>query len=326
MNESQLLIDAAAIIAMSAPLLLATMGVLIGERAGVINLSVDGSMLLAGMAGFAVALTSGSVVLGFVAAATVGATVAAVVAYLGISLRLSQTAVGFVLALLCTDLSSFLGNPYVQQQGPAVPAWDVPVLAHIPLIGPLFFQHDVVIYSSMLVVLALAWVLRATRIGLLLRGAGERPEALFARGVDVVRMRYIAVIVGGILIGLAGAAYTLDLKQGWTYRHIAGTGWIALAIVIFGAWQPGRIALGCYLFAVLQVMSSRMQANTWDIPTQVLQVAPFVVMIVVLAVVNSMGTPWMQRFLAYLPAGVRRVLTRISQPAPAALGQPFEQQ
>lgn len=326
MNESQLLTDMAAIIAMSAPLLLATMGVLIGERAGVINLSVDGSMLLAGMTGFAVALTSGSVVLGFVAAALVGAIVATLVAYLGISMRLSQTALGFVLALLCTDLSSFLGNPYVQQQGPAVSAWDVPVLAEIPVIGPLLFQHDVVIYTSMMVVLVLAWVLRATRVGLLVRGVGERPDALFARGIDVVRMRYVAVIVGGVLIGLAGAAYTLDLKQGWTYRHIAGTGWIALAIVIFGAWQPARIALGCYLFAVLQVLSSRMQANAWEIPTQVLQVAPFVVMIVVLAIVNSMGTPWMQRFLAHAPARVRRILTRISQPAPAALGQPFEQQ
>ena len=105
-----------------------------------------------------------------------------------------------------------------------------------------------------------------------------------------------------------------------------GVGWIALAIVIFGAWQPARIALGCYLFAVLQVLSSRMQANAWEIPTQVLQVAPFVVMIVVLAVVNSIGTPWMQRFLRRTPVGVQRMLTRISQPAPAALGQPFEQQ
>ncbi|MEY2844565.1 MAG: hypothetical protein RL076_111 [Chloroflexota bacterium] len=326
MNSPQLVTDIAAIIAMSAPLVFATMGIYITERAGVINLSVDGAMLLAGMAGFAVALLTSSVVLGFLAASVVGALVAALVAFLGISLRLSQTAVGFVLALLCTDLSSFLGNPYVQQTGPAVAAFPVPGLRDLPVLGRLFFQHDMVIYTSMVIVPLIAWWVYRTRSGLILRGLGERPEALFARGVDVIRARYMAVILGGVLIGIAGAAYTLDLKQGWTYRHIAGTGWIALAIVIFGAWRPWRVLFGCYLFALLQTLASRLQDNTWQIPTQVLQVAPFVIMIVVLAVVNTLGSAEMQTRLQRLPTGLQRILRYITSPAPAALGQPFEQQ
>jgi len=320
----QLMLNIGALIAMSTPLLLATLGVLIGERAGVINLSVDGSMLLAGMVGFAVAFTTQSVVLGFFAAALVGAIVASIVAYLGISLRLSQTAVGFVLALLCTDLSSFLGNPYVQQSGPAVPAWPIPFLAEIPVIGPIFFHHDLLIYMGLLLLPVMAWFIDRSRPGLILRGVGERPEAMHARGIHVIRVRYAAVILGGALIGLAGAAYTLDLKQGWTYRHTAGTGWIALAIVIFGAWKPYRVAFGCYLYAGLQTIASRMQVNDWDVPTQVLQVAPFVVMIVVLAVVNSFSTPAVQAWLLTMPRPVQRFVAFVTSPAPASLGKPFD--
>lgn len=318
---NQLIIDIAAVVAMSAPMLLATMGILLSERAGVINLSVDGALLLSGMAGFAVAFTTDSVALGFVVAALVGGGIAALVALFGVSLKLSQTAVGFVLALLCTDLSSFLGNPFVQKQGPAVTAWAIPGLADIPVVGPIFFQHDVVIYTSLMLVPAVALFLYRTRLGLIIRGVGERPEALYARGINVTTMRYAAVIVGGVLIGLAGAAYTLDLKQGWTYRHVAGTGWIALAIVIFGAWRPWRIAIGCYLFAVLQTVATRMQDNEFGIPTQVLQVAPFVVMIIVLAFVNSIASPRVQMWLLDLPAPVQRFFRFISSPAPAALGK-----
>jgi simple sugar transport system permease protein len=318
---NQLVTDIAAVVAMSAPMLLATMGILLSERAGVINLSVDGSMLLAGMAGFAVALLMGNVAVGFLAAASVGALVAAVVAYLGVSLKLSQTAIGFVLTLLCTDLSSFLGNPFVQKQGPAVSAWAVPGLADVPVVGPILFRHDIVIYFSLLLVPAIAYVLYKTRAGLILRGVGERPDALYARGIDVIKVRYLAVILGGVLIGLAGAAYTLDLKQGWTYRHMAGTGWIALAIVIFGAWRPWRIMVGSYLFAVLQTASTRLQNNDFGVPTQVLQVAPFVVMILVLAMVNSIASPRFQRWILDLPAPVQRFFRFISSPAPAALGK-----
>jgi simple sugar transport system permease protein len=141
--------------------------------------------------------------------------------------------------------------------------------------------------------------------------------------VDVIRVRFLAVILGGALIGLAGAAYTLDLKQGWTYRHTAGVGWIALAIVIFGAWKAYRITFGCYLYAALLTIASRMQGN-WDIPTQVLQVAPFVAMIVVLALVNSLSNPSLATWIATLPTPVQRVFAFVTSPAPASLGKPFK--
>jgi simple sugar transport system permease protein len=324
----QILIDLAAVLAAAAPLIFATMGETISERAGVVNLSLDGTMLLAAMAGFAVALGSGSLPLGFAAAALVGALVALILGVLSLSLGQSQTAVGFVLALLCTDLSSFLGAPYVRLPGPAVPFAPVPLLAGVPLLGRLLFSHDLLVYASFLLPPLVWWFLYRTRAGLVLRALGERPQAAYARGVPVVRLRYLYVVLGGALVGIAGAAYSLDLKQGWSYRHTFGSGWIALAIVIFGGWQPWRVALGCYLFAALQALASRSQSVLPGMPTQVFQVAPFVLMIVVLALVNLLASPSTARRIAALPAPLRRPAERfvgwLAMPAPAALGQPFQ--
>ncbi|NNJ11040.1 ABC transporter permease [Chloroflexales bacterium ZM16-3] len=324
----QILIDLAAVLAAAAPLIFATMGETISERAGVVNLSLDGSMLLAAMAGFAVAKITGSLPLGFAAAALTSALVALVLGVLSLSLGQSQTAVGFVLALLCTDLSSFLGAPYVRVPGPAVPHAPVPGLAELPLLGPLLFNHDLLIYASFLLLPAVWWFLYRTRAGLVLRALGERPQTAYARGVPVVRLRYLYLLLGGALVGIAGAAYSLDLKQGWSYRHTFGTGWIALAIVIFGGWQPWRVALGCYLFAALQAVASRSQGVIPGVPTQVFQVAPFVLMIIVLALVNLLSSPGAARRLATLPPPLRRPAERLvawlATPAPAALGQPFQ--
>lgn len=324
----QLVIDLAAVLAAGTPLIFATMGETITERAGVVNLSLDGTMLLAAMTGFAVALLSGNVILGCGAAALVGGLVALVLASVSLGLGQSQTAVGFVLALLCTELSSFFGAPYVRVPGPAVPFAPIPGLSEIPLIGPLLFRHDALIYASFLLPPLVWWFLYRTRPGLTLRALGERPAAAYARGVPVTRMRYLYTVLGGALVGLAGAAYSLDLKQGWSYRHIFGTGWIALAIVIFGGWRPWRVALGCYLFAALEILATRSQSALPGLPTQVFQVAPFVLMILVLALVNLASGPAATRRVAGLPPGLRRpveaLIGRIAAPAPAALGQPFE--
>lgn len=324
----QLIIGLAAVLAGAAPLIFATMGATIGERAGVVNLSLDGTILLGAMCGFAVALTTGNLVLGFGAAALVGALVALVLCYLSLSLGQSQTAVGFVLALLCTELSSFFGAPFVRVPGPAVPFAPVVGLAEIPLVGPLLFRHDAAIYASFLLIPLTWWLLFHTRLGLTLRALGERPQAAYARGVPVTRMRYLATIAGGALVGIAGAVYSLDLKQGWSYRHTFGAGWIALAIVIFGGWRPWRVALGCYLFAALEILALRSQSALPGMPTQVFQVAPFALMIVVLALVNLAGSAAVTRRIAGLPPAVRRPVQRLvdglAAPAPAALGQPFE--
>lgn len=328
-DTNQLLIDLAAVLASAAPLIFATMGETISERAGVVNLSLDGSMLLAALAGFAVAQASGSVLAGVLAAMLVSALVALVLCVLSISLRQSQTAVGFVLALLCTDLSSFLGAPYVNQPGVALAHAPVPYLADLPVLGPLLFSHDPLIYASFALVPAVWWLLFRTRAGLVLRALGERPAAAYARGANVTALRYAYALLGAALVGLAGATYTLDLKQGWSYRHIAGTGWIALAIVIFGGWRPARVALGCYLFSALQTLASRSQGALPELPTQVFQVAPFALMIFVLALVNGASNPAVARWAAGLPGPLRRpaqrLIARLAVPAPAALGQPFQQ-
>lgn len=312
----------AAAVASSTPLVIAAVGETFTERAGVINLSADGTMMLAAMLGFAAALHTGSVLAGFAAAAAVGAAVAAVVAYGAVTLGRSQIAIGFVLALLCADLSSVLGAPYVLVPGPSVPRLPVPFLADLPLLGPLFFQADALVYASYCLVLG-AWVyLRHTRPGLVLRAIGEQPAAARGRGIDVARLRWAYTLLGGALVGIGGAAYSLDLKAGWTHRHTAGYGWIALAIVIFGGFSPLRVALGAWLFGALQSLASVGQSAMPGVPTQVFSVAPFVLMILVLALTSSGA---LERLAAPLPEPLRRrVLGALRTAPPAALGQPLD--
>jgi simple sugar transport system permease protein len=322
MDLNQLLIILATAIATATPLVFAAVGETINERAGVINLSAEGTVMLCAMVGMAAALATGSVIPGFIAAAVVGALVASVVAYGTITLKQSQIAIGFVLALLCSDLSAFLGNPIVRVPGPTVPSFQVPILKDIPVIGPLFFQSDLLVYCSYALILVTWVVFYRTRWGLTLRSVGEQPAAAFARGTNVVRNRYLYTLIGGALMGIAGAAFSLDFKAGWSYRHTAGYGWIALAIVIFGGWNPLRVALGAYLFGVLQSLASFAQDKV-AVPTQVLTVAPFVLMILVLVLTSA---SWLDRLLAFLPAETRRTVLRgIRARPPAALGKAFEQ-
>ncbi len=323
MDFSQIIVILATAIATATPLVFASVGETITERAGVINLSTEGTIMLAAMVGFAAALATGSVIAGLAAAAVLGALVALIVAFGAITLKQSQIAIGFVLALLCTDLSSFLGNPIVLIPGPTVPSLKVPLLQNIPLLGPLLFQSDLLVYASY-VLIVLVWVfLYHTRPGLVLRSIGEQPAAAFARGSHVVRQRYFYTLLGGALVGVGGAAFSLDFKAGWTYHLTAGYGWIALAIVIFGGWNPLRAALGCYLFGILQSLANVAQSNIQSVPTQVFSVAPFVLMILVLVLTSG---DWLERALAFIPPTARRsILRTIRTRAPAALGKAFEQ-
>jgi simple sugar transport system permease protein len=310
------------VVAASAPLVFAGLGETLTERAGVINLSLDGSILLTAMTGFAIATLSGSLLLGFGAAMVVGALMALLIAYSSIALKLDQVAVGFVLTLLGADLSSFLGNPFVGRPGPSVPHLPIPGLVDLPIVGPILFDHDLLVYLSLVsVVVAWVWISK-TQAGLKLRAVGERPEAAFARGIDVNRLRYLYTAAGGALVGLAGAAYSLDVKLGWSHRHTAGLGWIALAIVIFGGWNPFRVALGAYLFAVLKSAGSILQPTMPQIPTQVFQAAPFALMILVLLLVSGD----LDRLLFYLPPRLRPLFGSLLRGSPpAGLGERFEQ-
>jgi general nucleoside transport system permease protein len=309
-------------IAASTPLVYASIGETITERAGIINLSAEGTIMLAAMGGFAAARATGSLLVGFAAAALIGTLVALVVALFALRLRRSAVAAGFVLALLGADLSSVLGSPFVQVQGPTVPSAPAPLLSDVPLLGPLFFRSDMLVYASYLLV-ALTWfVFYQTGAGLVLRAVGEQPAAAHARGVAVVRVRYTATLLGGALMGIAGAAYSLDVKAGWSHRHTAGYGWIALAIVIFGGHHPVKVAIGAYLFGALSSLASVGQSALPTVPAQVFSVAPFALMIVVLWLTSS-GT--LERLLAPLPERARRPLLRaLTAAPPASLGKPLD--
>jgi simple sugar transport system permease protein len=329
MDGGQLVPILAVAIATSTPLVFASIGETITERAGVINLSAEGTIMVSAMAGFAIAKTTEglgtlpSLLLGFAGAALVGAAIALIVAFAALTLKQSQVAIGFVLALLCADLSSFLGNSFVRIPGPTVPSFKIPFLQDIPLLGPLFFQSDLLVYASYALIAFGMMYFYHTRPGLMLRAIGEQPAAAFARGTNVIRMRYLYTLVGGALMGIAGAAFSLDFKAGWSHRHTAGYGWIVLAIVIFGGWNPLRVALSCYLFGILQSLASVAQSSIPDVPTQIFAVAPFVLMILFLVLTSS---EWLERLLKLLPASWGRTAVQaIHSTPPAALGKVFEQ-
>jgi len=329
--DSTTIVGLAGVLAASAPILFAAIGETISERAGVINLSANGTILLAAMASFAVAVQSNSLVMGFLTGALVGALVALIVAFSSIHLKQSQVAVGFILTMTCRDLAYFLGNPFMGLTGPRLNPSPVPMLSQIPVIGTLFFKHDWMTYLSfLLIVIAWAYIFR-TRPGLVLQGIGERPAAAFVRGAPVNRLRYFYTMLGGALIGLAGPIYSLSIKAGWkgTISGLDGIGWIALAITIFGGWNPARAAVGCYLFSLLQWLGLVLQPQLPGIPSQVLQVAPFPLMILTLLFVNIGNADWVDRALAGLPDNTRRVIARILRSLratpPGSLGVPFEQ-
>lgn len=331
MDGQTLLIGLSGVLATAAPIVVASIGETFAERSGVINLSVNGSIPLAAMGSFVVAVTTGSLVLGFLAGALIGAVVALIIAFGSITLRQSQVAIGFVLALFTLNLAYFLGNPFMGEKGPRLTVQAIPLLSKIPILGTLIFRHDVMTYVSFVLIAAAWWWIFRTRPGLTLRAVGERPEAAFARGARVNALRYAYTVLGGALVGLAGPMYSLSVKSGWkgTISGLDGFGWIVLAIVIFGAWNPVRVAFGAYLFGLLQWLSVVVQPSLTGIPSQVLQVAPFPLMILTLLLFNIGNAEWVERVLAALPEAARkrvaRVLRSLRVVQPRSLGVPFEQ-
>ena len=307
----------AGIVAAAAPLVYASIGETITEKSGVVNLSLDGSILLSAMTAFVAASTTGSVIVGFAAAMAVSAAVATLVAFSSINLRLNQIAVGFVLFLLTRQLALFLGDSYVGVSGPKVPALKIPLLSEIPFVGPVLFAHNLSVYGSFLLVIVAWWFIYRTRPGLSLQGVGERPEAAFARGVQVNRLRYAYTIVGGALVGAAGAAVSLDQIAGWRENLTTNLGWIALAFVIFGGWNPLRVALACYLYRGLLFVAGEFQVEFPDW-IQVLTQLPFLLMILMITLINtewfrSLGDryPRWRNFLASAqPSGLGQVFVR----------------
>lgn len=326
MDDLNVLAVLVGVMAGASPIVLATMGETITEKAGLINLSLDGTILLAAMVAFLVAHDAGSLALGFLAAALVGAGIAAVVGIAGVYMGQSQVAVGFVLTLMGRDLAYFLGNPYSRIQGPQLVPLPVPGLEHLPFLGPLLFRHSLLVYGSGAVMAATWWYLYRTRWGLELRAVGENPQAAYARGIDPKRLQLLHALLGGALVGLAGAAFSLGIKPGWGRPQGAeGMGWIALAIVIFGGWHPLKVALGAYLFAFLQVLGIPLQSWWPSVPAQVFQVAPFPLMIFALLLLGLTQKDPMERWAETHPR-VRKLLRSIQGRAPRALGRPYRQE
>ncbi len=313
------------------PLVIASMGETITERAGVINLSLDGSLALSAMSGFIIAFVTGDVWLGIGGAMMTGALVALLIAFSSIKLRQDQVAVGFVLTLLCTDLARFLSQGYTRIAGPKIDRLNVPLLADLPIVGRVLFQQDVIVYFSYILVFVTWFWLFRTRGGMAHRAIGERPEAAFARGIQVNRLRYWYTFVGGALVGLAGAAYSLNVKPGLSNPPaMLGDGWIALAIVIFGGWHPFRVLFGAYLFAVLRAISSDIQTNGLVLFGESIQFnfvllngLPWTLMILTLLLVSS-GS--IERLLRVLPRPLqRRLRSFLRSDPPRALGTRFDE-
>jgi len=338
MNE-EFLNTLGSIISTATPLVIASLGETVTERAGVVNLSLDGSLALAAVVGFAAAWTAQEagvlpvpmqIAVGLLAAMLVGALIAVLIGFSSIKLRRDQVAVGFILTLLAADLARFLGAEYTRIPGPQITRFPLPILSDIPVLGPVFFQQNVLVYFSFILVFVIWFWMFRTSGGLALRAIGERPEAAYARGAKVNRLRYWYTFLGGALVGLAGAAYSLNVKPGWSSPPaMQGDGWIALAIVIFGGWHPFRVVLGAYLFAALRAVSANIQTNGLylfgqeiEFPFVLLNMLPWLLMIVTLLIVSG---GFIERLLKYMPGGVqRRLRAFLRSDPPKALGVRFD--
>ena len=267
-------------------LAIAALGLLINEKAGIVNLGAEGMMLCAAIAGFAAVVHSGNIWLGFLAGMAAGALLAAIFGVLVIWLNTNQYATGLALSLFGAGFSAFAGIKYVQEKLPEQSQFVLPVFGDLPFIGPALFRQHPMVYIAMALTLALIWFLYRTRAGLVLRSVGESPESAHALGYPVRRIRLAAVVAGGALCGLAGAYVSVVYTPLWVEGMIAGKGWIALALTTFATWRPARVLLGAYLFGGVTMLQFHLQGMGVDMPPQVLTMLPYLATIVVLVLIS----------------------------------------
>ena len=272
----------AATVQSGTPILFATLGEIFTEKSGVLNLGVEGVMILGALAGFIVARQTGNPTLGFVAAGLVGSLATAVHGAVCLWFQGNQVVSGLALTILGTGLANYLGTGFIGMAAPGFAPFGVPVLSAIPVIGPIFFQHDPLVYVSYFVP-PLMWLFFArTRFGLGLRAAGEYPAAATAAGLNVAAYRWLGVIGGGFFMGLGGAYLSLAYTHLWTSNLSAGRGWIAVALVIFAFWRPGRAVFGAYLFGGIMALQLRLQASGTQVPSSLLLMLPYALTVIVL--------------------------------------------
>lgn len=277
----------AALMVNSVPIMLAATGELVVEKAGVLNLGVEGMMIMGAICGFATAVATGNPYLGFVGGALGALALSSVFGVLTQVLQTNQVATGLALTLFGLGLSSLIGQSYVGIKPPATADLPLGPLEDIPFLGVALFSHDWMVYGSILIVAGVWWVLKYSRIGLILRAVGESHEAAHALGYKVTRIRFMAVLFGGALAGLGGAYVSLVRVPQWTDGITAGAGWIALAIVVFASWKPWRVLAGAYLFGGVTVLQLNLQAAGSAIPVQYLSMAPYLITILVLVIMSS---------------------------------------
>ena len=302
MEQSALLV--ASMLAAGTVLALASLGLLINEKAGVVNLGAEGMMLCAALAGFATVVHTGNDWIGFAAGMLAGGLLAAALGYLVIWLNTNQFATGLALSLFGAGFSAFAGTGYVQASLPARAQHALPLLYDLPWLGTALFRQHPVVYLSVALALGLLWFFYRTRAGLIVRSVGEAPESAHALGYPVRRIRLAAVIAGGMLCGLAGAFLSVIYTPLWVEGMVAGKGWIALALTTFATWRPLRVLLGAWLFGGVTMLQFWLQSQGVQVPSQLLTMLPYVATIVVLALISRNPT-WI----------------RINMPA--ALGKPF---
>jgi len=269
------------VIALSTPLIIAVLGETISEKSGVINLSAEGTIMICALFAFVFGYLTDIAVVGLIAGMILGAIIAAFLSLCDIKLRMDQIAVGFVLTILCSRLSSYLGQGYVRISGPTLNKISIPLLSDIPFFVNILFNHSLITYISILLIPSTWLLLNKTTFGLSLRASGENPNAANSRGINVQKIRFIGTLIGGSLLGLSGAAFSLYAKYGWSEGHTTNYGWIVLAIVIFGGWNPFRAAMGAYAFGLLQVLAIKAQSITLAL-SQILPLLPFPLMIFIL--------------------------------------------
>ncbi|WP_219701873.1 ABC transporter permease [Marinomonas lutimaris] len=287
------------------PLLFIALGEVICEKSGVLNLGQEGMMLMGAVVGFLAAYGTGSAGLGVLAAMLMGCVMSLIFAVLVLHLGANQVATGLALTIFGTGLSAFIGSGVVGQTIQGFQPIAVPLLSDIPFIGKILFSHDILVYSSFVMTFVLMFVVNKTRIGLTLKAVGENPHAANAIGIKVLRVRYLAVMFGGVMAGISGAYMSLVYTPMWVENMTAGRGWIALALVVFASWRVGRIMLGAYLFGLASIMHLVLQGLGWSISPNLLAMLPYVATVVVMVIISA--DKFKEKLLA-----------------PRALGKPFD--
>ena len=302
MNEAALLV--AATLVAGTPLALAGLGLLVNERAGVLNLGAEGLMLVAAVSGFAVASASDNHLLAFAAGGAAAGLLAAAFGLLVIWLNTNQYATGLAFSLFGYGFSAFVGVPYVGRKLAERAAFELPGLAQLPFVGPALLRQHPMVYVTIALALAIVWFLYRSRAGLVLRAVGENPESAHALGYNVRLLRLAAVVFGGLMCGLAGAFLSIVYAPLWVEGLSAGRGWIALALTTFATWRPARVLLGAYLFGGVTMLQFYLQGEGVQMPSQFLSMLPYLATIVVLVAISRNAT-WI----------------RVNMPA--SLGKPF---